>query len=88
MSIGQRSLSDCYSLTHIYVHANIVQFATHYFENTMQTTTKTTPEATEVATANINQTNESHVEQQQSQSKKQVCKHRNRIYYLWFLDKT
>jgi hypothetical protein len=54
----------------------------------MQTTTKTTPEATEVATANINQTNESHVEQQQSQSKKQVCKHRNRIYYLWFLDKT
>jgi hypothetical protein len=47
----------------------------------MQTTIATTPEAIEVATANINQTNESHVEQQQSESKKQVCKHRNEIYY-------
>jgi len=65
----------------IYIDAEIVQFATHYFENTMQTTTATTPEVTEVVTANINQTNESHVEQQQSKSKKQVCKHRNGIYY-------
>jgi len=61
MSIGQRSLSDYYSLMYIYITSN-----------TMQTTTVTTSEPTKIATPNVNQTNTSHVDQQKIQSNKQV----------------
>ena len=46
----------------------------------MQTTTATTPETKEGAATSVNQENTSQLDQQQIQSNKQVCKHKNEIY--------
>jgi len=50
----------------------------------MQITTTTTPETTEVATANINENSMPDIDQQQIQSNKQVSKHKCEIYSCFF----
>jgi hypothetical protein len=47
----------------------------------MQITTATASETTEMATSNVNENNMPDVDQQETQSNKQVCKNKNGIKF-------